>query len=102
MEQRCPYFPAGTELVIPHEGGLLSSQNVEEEAGVGVGVIGVRITEVVAQVEFGLERGGAQARGFDVCFEVDCFFGLEADDELVGGHGLDGREGGREGRREEG
>ena len=98
MEQRSPYFPAGPEFVVSDEGGLLAAEDVEEEAGVGVRVIGVGVPEVVAQVEFGLEGGGAKAGGFDVGFEVDGFFGLQADDELVGGHGLEGREGGERGK----
>lgn len=68
MQQRRPDFPRRHQLIVPYEGGLLPTENVEQEASIGVRVVGIGVSEVVTQVKLGLQRGAAEARGFDICF----------------------------------
>lgn len=59
----------------------------EKRGGPTAGRTYVRIAEVVAEVELGLDGRAAQAGRLDVGLEVDGLLGLQPDHQLVGRHG---------------
>lgn len=86
MQERSEDPPAGVQLIVAHEIGVIALQAVENERLVSLGDLEVGESSPVGQIELCDDGLHAEARKLGVHLDVDTLVGLNAHDKLIPGN----------------
>lgn len=89
MQKRGEDAPAGVELVVTDEVGVVALEGVQDQGLIGLGDLKVGEAAAVSQVQLGHYRLHGQTGQLGVHLDVNRLVGLHANDELVAGNILE-------------
>lgn len=89
MEEGSEHAPAGIQLVVTDEVGMITLEGVQDQGLVGLGNLEVGEAAAVGQVQLGNHRLHGQTGELRVHLNVDGLVGLDTDDKLVTGNVLE-------------